>query len=548
MVDPHIGHLDEGTIHAWIDGALPPNEAARVESHAVECAPCAALVAEARGLVAASKRILSALDDVPAGVIPNASPTTIESIKAAAAREDVEERHLAVASMAMGGASDELPRTREYRQAAGARSFASRYGPIAAVLACVAVGLSALQWFKPAASSVAMDRISATASSPAPAETVRGPSVTDERAALPRPGVALPTPPAPSAAARLNAPANTIASMPDAGAASTEQKAKKADEEAGLRRAIGQTQATGRATSGSASGAGGAVDGRASAPIIAALDSVNRRLESAKQLAVADKSADRRDVTANTAAPRALAQERDRQPAEVAPAAPPARQRALAPVIISGKVTDSVSGQPLAATLVYIRGTDIKTETNANGEYVLRVPLGPQQLSANRLGYAPRTTLIDAVTDRAIVASFPLRPTPASLDAVVATTDLAEKDGFAAAPPAIDGLTLKGSSTTTDAASIMRRSVYEVRPGVEVTLVESRPIAQAKEKLEAPRETRAQQLQRAAPSAAPTGAVAAKPRDAAIHTVRWTLPDGRTIELSGPMSADELEALRKRVR
>ena len=61
-------HLDEGTIHAWLDGALAGDEAARVERHASECAPCAALVAEARGLVAGASRILSALDDVPAGV------------------------------------------------------------------------------------------------------------------------------------------------------------------------------------------------------------------------------------------------------------------------------------------------------------------------------------------------------------------------------------------------------------------------------------------------------------------------------------------------
>ena len=63
-------HLDEGTIHAWIDGALPPDEAARVEAHAGSCAQCAAQVAEARGLVAASSRIVSALDTVPGGVIP----------------------------------------------------------------------------------------------------------------------------------------------------------------------------------------------------------------------------------------------------------------------------------------------------------------------------------------------------------------------------------------------------------------------------------------------------------------------------------------------
>ncbi|MFP5354247.1 MAG: zf-HC2 domain-containing protein [Gemmatimonadota bacterium] len=66
-------HIDEGTIHAWLDDALAPDEAARVERHVRECAECAAAVAEARGLIAASSRILSALDDVVGGVIPRAA-------------------------------------------------------------------------------------------------------------------------------------------------------------------------------------------------------------------------------------------------------------------------------------------------------------------------------------------------------------------------------------------------------------------------------------------------------------------------------------------
>lgn len=67
-------HLDEGTIHAWLDGALAPNEANAAEAHVQACAQCANAVAEARGLVAASSRILAALDDVPALPQPNSIP------------------------------------------------------------------------------------------------------------------------------------------------------------------------------------------------------------------------------------------------------------------------------------------------------------------------------------------------------------------------------------------------------------------------------------------------------------------------------------------
>ncbi|MEX2110438.1 MAG: zf-HC2 domain-containing protein [Gemmatimonadaceae bacterium] len=65
-------HPDEGTIHSWLDNALSVEEAARVESHVAGCPQCAAAVAEARGFIAASSRILTALDDVPRGVVPAA--------------------------------------------------------------------------------------------------------------------------------------------------------------------------------------------------------------------------------------------------------------------------------------------------------------------------------------------------------------------------------------------------------------------------------------------------------------------------------------------
>jgi Putative zinc-finger len=67
-------HLDEGTIHSWLDGALSADEAARVQAHVAECPQCAAAVAEARGFIAASSRILTALDHVPRGVVPAVSP------------------------------------------------------------------------------------------------------------------------------------------------------------------------------------------------------------------------------------------------------------------------------------------------------------------------------------------------------------------------------------------------------------------------------------------------------------------------------------------
>src|SRR5437763_11225994 len=66
-------HPNEGTIHAWLDGALDAEEAARVEEHIAQCATCSAAVAEARGLVAGASRILGALDYVPGDVTPRSA-------------------------------------------------------------------------------------------------------------------------------------------------------------------------------------------------------------------------------------------------------------------------------------------------------------------------------------------------------------------------------------------------------------------------------------------------------------------------------------------
>lgn len=56
------GHVDEGTVHTWLDGMFAADDAARVAAHVAECAACGAMVAEARGLVAGAGRVVGALD------------------------------------------------------------------------------------------------------------------------------------------------------------------------------------------------------------------------------------------------------------------------------------------------------------------------------------------------------------------------------------------------------------------------------------------------------------------------------------------------------
>ncbi len=69
--------VEEGEIHEWLDGELPAARAAELEALTHSSPEFAQRVAEARGLIAASSRILGALDDVPAGVLPNASVSPV---------------------------------------------------------------------------------------------------------------------------------------------------------------------------------------------------------------------------------------------------------------------------------------------------------------------------------------------------------------------------------------------------------------------------------------------------------------------------------------
>jgi len=76
-------HLDEGTIHAWLDGALNAQKAGEAEKHAARCTQCAMAVADARGFIAASSRILLALDDVPGGVVPRGAGSALGARRSA---------------------------------------------------------------------------------------------------------------------------------------------------------------------------------------------------------------------------------------------------------------------------------------------------------------------------------------------------------------------------------------------------------------------------------------------------------------------------------
>src|SRR5213593_1448457 len=53
-----MSHVDEGTLHAYLDGELPPAEARGVEGHVAECAGCCNRLEEERALIARAGELL----------------------------------------------------------------------------------------------------------------------------------------------------------------------------------------------------------------------------------------------------------------------------------------------------------------------------------------------------------------------------------------------------------------------------------------------------------------------------------------------------------
>ncbi|CAN5819019.1 hypothetical protein BH11GEM1_BH11GEM1_02550 [soil metagenome] len=76
MANDENVHPDEGTIHAWLDGALDAEQGARLHAHVAGCEACAERVAEARGLVAGASRVVTLLDEpLPQAILPASTRT-----------------------------------------------------------------------------------------------------------------------------------------------------------------------------------------------------------------------------------------------------------------------------------------------------------------------------------------------------------------------------------------------------------------------------------------------------------------------------------------
>ena len=82
-------HVDEGTLHALLDGELPAEEAAQIRLHFATCPSCSTRQSEARQLLAETERLVSALELPNAGARSTRTHAAPESHTAGAAKRTV---------------------------------------------------------------------------------------------------------------------------------------------------------------------------------------------------------------------------------------------------------------------------------------------------------------------------------------------------------------------------------------------------------------------------------------------------------------------------
>jgi hypothetical protein len=493
-------HLDEGTIHAWLDGELSPAERAEVEAHIAGCAQCAAAVAEARGFVAASSRILTALDSVPGGVLP-ATSTGSSGVRRAVPRRFVASRvWMAVAAVLV---------------LSTVTVIATRPNADTAQLQVAAAARD--QKEAPASPIPSQEKVQAMR------KRVRSQEL-DSQAAGAVARVAADSPAAAPAAASAggNAVAGNAPAAMQSRAAAPAEEPKSVDQTERLKSRL---QAERKTTLVRPS------DGAPRPMADAASPSRN-----AEPKPSANRASDK--PAAAPAAPE-IAKDLTEKREDASPAYDSLTGRNEAANVrdftITGRVT-SASGAPLGAASVTLQGTHFATITHDDGTYELLIPGGrvngqTTSLVARLIGYQASAAPI-ALTGRAITHDFALAPNTLALSEVVVTgagsTSAAGKIGQVTGTD--ESPVIVSRNTSTESGDSVVTTVYSVSNGT-VTLMERSVASDA--------------LRRQKGSAGFSDQVMAKARDdTRINSIAWSDSNGRMHTLRGAVPREELERIR----
>ncbi|MEJ7812543.1 MAG: TonB-dependent receptor, partial [Gemmatimonadaceae bacterium] len=138
--------------------------------------------------------------------------------------------------------------------------------------------------------------------------------------------------------------------------------------------------------------------------------------------------------------------------------------RAASGAMITGRVTDRATGEPVPGTLVAVEGTRLAALADSAGRYRLAdVPPGPQVLQARRIGYAPARVPVTAPAGGTV---------PLAQDIALARTALQLERVLVTADPAGRAKGELGTASVIDRDAIANQTaaslagVLELVPGV----------------------------------------------------------------------------------
>lgn len=440
-------HLDEGRIHAWLDGELSPSDAEQIETHTRECPECAQKVAEARGLIAASTRILNALDNVPSGVVPGAATPIAPA------------------------------RTRRWYDRTDLRAAAALLFVAGASLIAVKAGRN---------KSVSLQTMAKTENAPLAAAVVL-----DSGA----PTIAQ----APKSEPMRESP--RVAASPPAVSPKVAPSTSKM---------FGSVQATDEVS------ASKSAEAPLAPPSVAAAQPLMRM-----NAAIAQRKA-----AAN-------------EPNALAGVVGGVRLDAAGVGRVEGRIVDS-AGRGLPSANVTVAGTRIGASSDRDGNFVIdSVPAGQRQVVVRRIGYAMQSVPI-VVKERAVVATSVTLPAMSAQLSEVVVTGVAATTDVRSLGASVSATSLR--VVKTDSTATMRHVVYEVSPGIQVTLGDSLTNVTAEKDLK----LRDKATAAPAPMAATTIMQSQSKATLPINSISWTDGDHR-YTLSGPLTIRELEALKPRI-
>jgi hypothetical protein len=428
-------HLDEGTIHAWLDGQLPRDEALEVEAHVAECRQCADAVAEARGLIAASSRILTALDGVPREVVPKQSSFRAE---AEAARAHAIADAAADALVPLGSVAK-----RAQRRWFNGASLA------AAAAIVVAIGtVTVMQRSGRQMPLTAADR-------PVAASRTSGPSA--ESVPVPSPAAPLPEKSLGDARA-AEAQVRRATTSAFAGRELANEAGRRAPSESlaqlkkvEARQVVGAVAAPAVDTAALTR----ARDVAANKPVDELAKDTKQQAQSSQQLQAPQR---REALAATIQSTKSDTVRLDRSQASADAAA------GVAAGGVKGRVTDA-NNIGLPDVTVRVEGTNTGVVTNAAGEFAISgLQGGAYQLNVRRVGYQPVDRDITVTPGRTLQADVMLSATQTALSNVVVT-------GAAGAAPT-PAPRAAGARAKTAAAPVPADSP----PGAPVTAAQSNAV------------------------------------------------------------------------